>query len=289
MRQTALQDFYVEYTLLVCLEQPASRAVTLDLLHGHIQDAFNEYGVQIMSPELRGRSRRSEGRAAREVVRHAGSPRGVVRVTQFTRSFMHKRIGRFTGAIGLAVAIAVPTLAQDKPFVERTPTAKAPLRFTAFAVQMQTGTAGNVDIVVERWSTPQEREGLIELVKTSTNKPGGQTKLLRALEDVKVRTGYIRTPKSLGWDLRYAYQFVLEDGSRQIVIATDKPVSFLGVASGSRTLDYPFSLVEMRFPKGSNTGEGKLLGQTSISTKDGRLQLELYGREATRLTTITEQ
>jgi small-conductance mechanosensitive channel len=48
--QTALQDFYVVYTLLVCLEHPQQRAHTLDALHAGIQDAFNEYGVQIMSP-----------------------------------------------------------------------------------------------------------------------------------------------------------------------------------------------------------------------------------------------
>jgi small-conductance mechanosensitive channel len=50
VRQTALRDFYVEYTLLVSLEDPAQRVPTLDRLHGHIQDAFNEHGVQIMSP-----------------------------------------------------------------------------------------------------------------------------------------------------------------------------------------------------------------------------------------------
>ena len=50
VRQTALQDFYVEYTLLVSLEDQASRVPTLDALHGNIQDAFNEHGVQIMSP-----------------------------------------------------------------------------------------------------------------------------------------------------------------------------------------------------------------------------------------------
>jgi small-conductance mechanosensitive channel len=48
--QTALQDFYVQYTLFACLEHPALRVVTLASLHAHIQDAFNEYGVQIMSP-----------------------------------------------------------------------------------------------------------------------------------------------------------------------------------------------------------------------------------------------
>jgi small-conductance mechanosensitive channel len=48
--QTALEDFYVKYTLLVCLERQDSRLVVLDALHAHIQDLFNEYGVQIMSP-----------------------------------------------------------------------------------------------------------------------------------------------------------------------------------------------------------------------------------------------
>ncbi len=48
--QTALQDFYVQYTLLVCLDNPARRLPTLNELHANIQDAFNEFGVQIMSP-----------------------------------------------------------------------------------------------------------------------------------------------------------------------------------------------------------------------------------------------
>jgi small-conductance mechanosensitive channel len=50
VRQPALQDFYVQYTLLICLEQPNTRSATLTALHANIQDAFNEYGVQIMSP-----------------------------------------------------------------------------------------------------------------------------------------------------------------------------------------------------------------------------------------------
>jgi small-conductance mechanosensitive channel len=48
--QTALQDFYVEYTLLVTVLDPARRVAVLNELHGHIQDVFNEHGVQIMSP-----------------------------------------------------------------------------------------------------------------------------------------------------------------------------------------------------------------------------------------------
>jgi small-conductance mechanosensitive channel len=50
VRRSALLDFYVQYTLLVCLEQPHLRAPTLDALHAQILDAFNEFGVQITSP-----------------------------------------------------------------------------------------------------------------------------------------------------------------------------------------------------------------------------------------------
>jgi small-conductance mechanosensitive channel len=48
--QTALHDFYVEYTLLVPITDPARRAVVLSELHANIQDVFNENGVQIMTP-----------------------------------------------------------------------------------------------------------------------------------------------------------------------------------------------------------------------------------------------
>ena len=48
--QTALQDFYVEYTLIVCIADPKLKLSVLNELHAHIQDVFNEYGVQIMSP-----------------------------------------------------------------------------------------------------------------------------------------------------------------------------------------------------------------------------------------------
>jgi small-conductance mechanosensitive channel len=48
--QTALEDFYVKYTLFVCLERQQSRPETFNALHALIQDLFNEHGVQIMSP-----------------------------------------------------------------------------------------------------------------------------------------------------------------------------------------------------------------------------------------------
>lgn len=53
--QTALGDFYVEYRL--CAQgsrvAPRRRVQAISELHAHIQDVFNENGVQIMSPHYR--------------------------------------------------------------------------------------------------------------------------------------------------------------------------------------------------------------------------------------------
>ena len=54
VHQRALSDFYVEYELLARIEQPRERPEVLSRLHAEIQDAFNEAGVQIMSPHFEG-------------------------------------------------------------------------------------------------------------------------------------------------------------------------------------------------------------------------------------------
>lgn len=54
--QTALSDFYPEY-LLICHavpSEPMPRAEVMSALHANIQDVFNEYNVQIMSPHYLG-------------------------------------------------------------------------------------------------------------------------------------------------------------------------------------------------------------------------------------------
>jgi small-conductance mechanosensitive channel len=54
VRQSALGDFSVQHTLLVCLSRPQLRGATLSALHENILDAFNDAGVQIMSPHYEG-------------------------------------------------------------------------------------------------------------------------------------------------------------------------------------------------------------------------------------------
>ena len=52
--QKALDDFYVAYELRARMEKPEQHFLVLSALHANIQDVFNEYGVQIMSPHFEG-------------------------------------------------------------------------------------------------------------------------------------------------------------------------------------------------------------------------------------------
>jgi small-conductance mechanosensitive channel len=50
--QRALSDFYVEYELFAHIDKPLERVPILSAIHAAIQDEFNTYGVQIMSPHF---------------------------------------------------------------------------------------------------------------------------------------------------------------------------------------------------------------------------------------------
>ena len=207
---------------------------------------------------------------------------------------MTSRLRLFVGIV-IALAVFAPVSGQQSaPQAPTTkaqaPTTKDPLRFRA-VLQTQgqdAGAQGAVQIVIERWSTAVEREQLVALASKATDKTHGQDPLLKALEKITPRVGFIRTPNSLGWDLRYAYDFPQTDGSRRIVIATDKPVSFGAAVAGAESLDYPFTLIEMRM-KPNDKGEGRMLARTAISTKDGKIQLENYGDEPIKLSEIWEE
>ena len=187
-----------------------------------------------------------------------------------------------TLAIVAGFLLAGPAQAQDKEKKEK----PKQYRFTAFAVNMNSGPkAGMIDIVLERLTTDEERQNLLAAFVE-----GGQDKLLSALQKVKPRAGFMRSPSSLGYDLQYAYRFVNSDGTSRIVIATDKPVSFFAASRQTRTMDYPFTLIEMRLDA-KGEGEGRMAAGVKISkSKDGKtIELENYGISPVALNQIKLQ
>ena len=101
------------------------------------------------------------------------------------------------------------------------------------------------------------------------------------------KVGYIRGQQTLGWDLRYARQSELEEGGRRIVLATDRPIGFWEARNQNRTMDYPFTIVEIQLDK-NDKGVGKILAGTKIfiDKKSNNLVLENYGQQPIRFNEI---
>lgn len=156
-------------------------------------------------------------------------------------------------------------------------------RFTAFAVslggQARGAGAGVVEIVVDRWSTDAERQRLIETLQTK-----GPAEMLEAMRDAR-EVGHIRTPDSIGYPLRYAHQSPGEEGGRRIVIATDRPISFWEQVNRPRTIDYPFTVIQMQIGQ-DGTGEGRMSVATRIIAHDNIIELERYEAQPVMLNQV---
>ena len=161
-------------------------------------------------------------------------------------------------------------------------------RYVALAVNLggtpgPTG-AGTVEITIDNWSTDAQRD---QLMKTLIDK--GPEKLLDTLQKMP-RVGSIRTPNSIGYDLHYARKNPLDEGGDQIVLATDRYIGFWEAANRPRTVDYPFTLIEMRVGK-DGVGEGKMSLFTKITydKKKNQVVLEDYGSQPVLLTQVRRE
>jgi hypothetical protein len=186
---------------------------------------------------------------------------------------------RLAFASVIAVGLLTPaweTSAQDKPE-----------RFTGFAINMNAGpSTATVDFTIERWSTDAERDQLLAILQEEKDVYRANQKLLSALQKLP-KVGYIRTTKTLAWDLRFARQSPLEDGGRRIVLATDRPIGFREARNQPRTMDYPFTVVEVQLDK-TDRGVGKILAGTKlyIDKKTNNLVLENYAQQPIRFNEI---
>jgi hypothetical protein len=149
-------------------------------------------------------------------------------------------------------------------------------RFTCFAANLSdTGRAGAglIEIGIERWSTDAEREAL-----RGTLIDKGPDALLSALQKIKPRVGYMRRPSSLAWDLYYAREVKREDGTRQIILASDRPIAFREVVNSTRSEQYAFTIIDIRFDaEGKGTGQLAGAAKVSFNKTTNHIEIESYG------------
>jgi hypothetical protein len=160
-----------------------------------------------------------------------------------------------------------------------------PERYTATAVNESGRGTTPIQIAVDRWSTDKERDALV-----STLLDQGADKLLAVLQDTP-KVGFISSSAGgLGWDLHYARKTMLPDGGEQVILATDRPLGYWEESRQLRTVDYPFTIIELRIaPNGE--GEGKLSLATKIiaNKESGTIVLEDYGTQPVLLMAVKKE
>ena len=153
--------------------------------------------------------------------------------------------------------------------------------FTAIAIvnnNLRSG-AGTVLMDVTRWSTAEERQRLVNTLRDK-----GPEALLEALQKNR-SAGSIRTPDSLAYDLRFAHQTTNGDGTRRVVLATDRPIGFWEAANRPRTIDYPFTVIQMELDREGH-GKGTLSYATKITARGDVIELENFATSPAMLTEI---
>jgi hypothetical protein len=182
-------------------------------------------------------------------------------------------------ATAIAVALVVPSPTVTAQNVQE--------RFTGFAINMNSGpSTATIDFTIDRWSTDEERQQLLGIISSEKDVYKMNQKLLKALQKLP-KVGYIRTPQRLAWDLHYARQAPLDEGGRQVILATDRPIGFAEARNQPRSMDYPFTILEIRLNK-EDRGEGKILFGTKIyiDKKSNNMVLENYAQQPVRFNEI---
>jgi hypothetical protein len=154
--------------------------------------------------------------------------------------------------VAAALVIAGAAIAQEKA------------TFTGTIVQTQNmrlpgGTTFQIKIVVDQWTSVEERERLLGVFKQ-----GGSEALMTELR--KQKAGYIVPPpvsRWPSWEIDVASLIETPDG-KIVRVFTERPIIFGEAYYNTRSKDYEFGIVELKLDK-EGKGEGATIPAVKLS------------------------
>src|ERR1700676_3660368 len=191
------------------------------------------------------------------------------------------RVKKFT--LGAAAIVCVLLLsgihgvAQDEQALHEVYEAQA------MGQNTQVGQTFNVTVHIDEYSTPEERQILIDAFNA-----GGSKALYNALDKMSAR-GHIAITGTLGYDIKYARKLPADEGF-QLVVVTNRPVNFREAWNSGRSMDYTLSYLEMTLNKETGKGTGTLIpaARFKIDKKSGEVTVEAF-RNPWTLTNIEDR
>lgn len=143
------------------------------------------------------------------------------------------------------------------------------IQATAMGTSTQLGRMYNVNILIEQYSTPDDRRALIDAFKGS-----GQDGLVGVLEDMKPK-GRIRFASGgVGNDIKYIMELPAEKGHRRLRLVTDRTLAFAELYQGTRSRDYTVGAIELDLTL-DGKGSGTVLPACKLTVNKKKQQVEI--------------
>ena len=125
------------------------------------------------------------------------------------------------------------------------------IQATAMGTSTQMGKVANVNILIEQFSTPDDRKALIDAFERS-----GQDGLVDVLEDMKPKGRVRFASGGVGNDIKYIIELPAESG-RRFRLVTDRNIAFGELHGGTRSKDYSVGAIDLVLtPDGKGSGDG---------------------------------
>jgi hypothetical protein len=148
-------------------------------------------------------------------------------------------------------------------------------QFVGTIANMEGGGTAPVVIHIDHYSSDQEVANLKGILADK-----GPDALRDALWNLE--TGYIRVKGGLGYPVAVARSKPEADGGRVVRLMIDRPISFREAANNLRSMDYPFSYIEIHLDA-SGKGDGKLIAAAKVTLAGNTVEIENLGAQPLKL------
>jgi len=145
------------------------------------------------------------------------------------------------------------------------------IQATAMGTSTQMGQIYNINIIIEQFSTPDDRKTLIDAFKSS-----GQDGLVRALEDMKPKGRVRFASGGVGNDIKYIIELPSDKG-RRIRLVTDRNLAFGELYRSTRSSEYSVGAIELTLtPDGKGTGTVLPACKLTVDKKKQQVEVETF-------------
>jgi predicted Zn-dependent protease len=145
------------------------------------------------------------------------------------------------------------------------------IQATAMGTSTQMGKILNVNILIQQFSTQEDRKAIIDAFARS-----GQDGLVRVLEDMKPKGRVRFASGAVRNDVKYIIELPSETG-RRFRLVTDRNLAFGELYAGTRSRDYSVGAIDLVLtPDGKGSGTVLPARKLTVDKKKQQVEIETY-------------